>query len=209
MARNLPSIQNEEIEKLYRQPISIQDAASMLRKNVSKNDRPYTQVVKKYNNQRVDNWYHDILIMQGGAEGKVPATSAWPSFQIYNEGLDITAMQKFTKYFVRATPEQIQFWIDFFEKSSVEQLCDAGVGTVAYGFQLIMSEVKLYFAEQKWNKIYSQDVDPRKWNALASANMSLISGENMPFGLTRESYSELSQKVSAVLTNQVEVKAYN
>ena len=79
----------QTIEELYDAPMDINDAASMMRKSVSKNERPYVRDVLVYNNRLVDTagWIDHVVSVDQGSLGRTargnPATylGVWDAFR--------------------------------------------------------------------------------------------------------------------------------
>ena len=111
-------------EDYYNSPIGIGDAASMLRRKVQKNDRPYISETTKLNNRRVDDWKKVVLQNICNSKGTVPAGRVSKSWQLYEEGkvvgkyMEIKNQGMLPEY----SEEVISFWKEFFENLSVEEM---------------------------------------------------------------------------------------
>lgn len=194
-----------EREDYYDQPISLRDASSMLRKRVRPNDKPYTQTTTKLNNRMVDDWAKNVLKPLADTRGTIPSGRVWGSWQLYYEGKGIEKYAKLREQGVlpRVEKEVLDFWIEFFETLSVEEMHDYGVGAVSSGWSIICNETRMHFADEKWEKLYSQSEDPLYWEKEHFKYKDLIDGIPHPFGWNREKFGEITEKVMTVLANQV------
>src|ERR1043166_6240737 len=104
----------------YNAPVKVEDAASMLRKRVHPNDRPYVAETTKLNNRMVDDWKEKVLRKISSPEGTIPSGKVWKSWQLYEEGKAVEQyIEMRNKGMLISYPiEVVEFWRVFFEKSS-------------------------------------------------------------------------------------------
>lgn len=193
-------------EYMMNQPMKISDAASMLRRVVGKNERPYDKEVLTRNNRIVDEWYDKVLKKIASPNGTVPAARVHPSFITFFEGREIARYQQYKDSLVKYSPQQVKFWIEFLHSSSIGELHDAGVGIVTAAWSIITNAVRHHFADLKWKEVYSHSDDPLEWDRLANDKPSLFNGRNMPFELSRTILQEIEEKVRAISSKPIEPK---
>ena len=149
---------SEERYDVYDSPISTEDAASMLRRKVQLNDRPYVSTTTKLNNQKVDNWKSSVLNKISNHKGCVPSGRIWQSWVLFDEG---NSVKKYIKLrdeglIPRISKDILEFWKDFFEKLTVDEMHNYGAGTVSAGWTLIKTYIQTWFIEQKYEKLFSK-----------------------------------------------------
>lgn len=202
-------VSDEDIHSMtYGSPIRISDAASMLRRKVRNNDPPYTQTVVKKNNDRVDEWYNKVLKNIANSTGQISAGHVWTSWKIFEEGKNMLSYPKVSDHTVHAPQEEMDYWQDTLFNGSMEELHDLGTGAVAFGWNLIVTELKLWFADQKWDRVYSKSDDPLVWEREMGKNLRLFKGEEFPpWKWSQEMFKETAEKVQVLLSTTVEPKA--
>lgn len=191
---------------IYNTPMKISDVSSLFRKPVSKNERPYEKEVITYNNDQVDKWYAEVLLKIADNQGSIPAGRVNSCFQYFIQGKELAQHQKYKDFLPEYSEEKIKFWIDLFTKSNVKDLCEMGHGVVSGGWNVIVTGIRYYFADKKWEKIYSKTTDPAEWDKMANNNGNLMNGRPLPYGLTLDSLSDIEEKVIALLKNPISPK---
>lgn len=188
----------------YTNPISVSDATSILKRNISKNDRPYIASSTRCNNHQVDLWSKKVLTPISDRRQSVPAGRVWGSWQLYDEGRQIKKYieLKEKNLFRQITPEVLEFWKDFFENLSIEEMHNYGAGTVASGWAIIQDYIREWFSEKKWEMLFSQAPDdPLYWEKNYHKHNMYIEGKVLPFW-DEETLKDIQQKVGAILYNQ-------
>lgn len=195
----------EDMEDGYSKPISTSDAANMLRRKIDKNARPYETTAITLNNRKVDAWKKEVLDKIANTKRTVPAGRVWESWKLYEEGTNIMALQelKDAGFVPTVNSDVIEFWKVFFEKSTVEELHNYGTGTVSTGWGIIQNYLKMWFAEQKYEKLFSQYNNPLDWEKNYHAHSQILRGEILPFW-DPETLKEIHQKVGTILSTQVQ-----
>lgn len=185
-------------------PILTSDAASMMRRKVNKNDKPYTQSVVRLNNQLVDEWKESLLDKISDSQGKILSVKVWQTWVLFQEGKGTERyMELREKGVIRHVENEVlDFWKDFFENKSVEEMHFYGTGNVSFGWTIIQNELRMMSAEEKWEKIFCKSGDPYDWYKLSFKHQELF-GNNLPFW-TPEIYEDIHQKVATVLMVQVD-----
>lgn len=198
-------ISDSEVNDLFsRKPISISDAASMLRKKIAKNCPPYTAAIIKKNNEFIDEWYETVLLKIANKQGNIDSGRVWPCWIIFSEGKEIKSFKKFEDKFEKIKENEIEYWIKFFRDQPIEELCKVGRNVIDAGWQTLAKAIRFYFGEEKYKLIYSQSDNPYEWDKLANKYPQLLKGNPMPFGLDPESYKDMAQKVNTILSIQVQ-----
>nr|QBK86529.1 MAG: uncharacterized protein LCMAC102_03240 [Marseillevirus LCMAC102] len=188
----------------YNAPISTGDAAAMLRRQPQQNERPYTSTTTKLNNRQVDEWKKNVLDKTAN-RGSIPSGRVWNSWQLYNEG---NGVKKYIELRDKGMIPQIslgvlEFWKDFFKKSSVEEMHQYGSGVISFGWSIIQNEIKIWYANEKWDNLFSKFENPLEWEKNQHKFSSLLNGKILPFW-TEEILKDIQHKVAAVLMNQVQ-----
>ena len=190
---------------MYNAPMLTSDAASMLRRRAQRNDRPYIAETTKLNNRRVDDWKKNVLDKISDHRGMVLSGRVWHSWQLYDEGKNHLKYQELKSKgaIPKISPEVLEFWKDFFENLTVEEMHSYGSGTVSYGWGIIQNYFKMWYADQKYEKLFSQYSTPLEWERNYHPHKALLSGEILPFW-DEETIKDIHHKVAAILINQVE-----
>jgi hypothetical protein len=203
LTTSLNNLDDAQLQQLYNAPISVSDACSMLRRKIGRNEPPYTQTIVKLNNQLVDEWEQTVLRKTCNSKCQVIATKVERSWAIFHEGKVMPSARKIMELVPRPTKEQLQFWLDFFEKSSIEDLHKLGAGAVSCGWQLVLGELKFWYIEQKYEQIYSKSDDPLEWEKIAIKHGQLFEGKLFPFW-NEELFKEICEKIQAILSITIE-----
>ena len=195
-------------EDYYNTPISVDDAASMFRRKPNRNDRPYVAETTKLNNRKVDDWKKKVLQNVCNESGKLQVGRVGKSWQLYEEGKVIEKYieMKEKGMFPEYSEEVIEFWKDFFENLTVEEMHGYGSGVVFAGWQIIQSYIKTWFAEQKWERLFSKSSDPLWWEKNYHPHTDYLEGRVLPLW-DPEKFKDINQKVAAILGNEVGVDA--
>lgn len=193
-------------EDLYNGPISIEDAAGMYRRKVQRNDRPYVAETTKLNNRMVDDWKKNVLQKICDGNGQVPAGRVEKSWRLYEEGKAIEQYIEMKKkgMIPSYSDEVIEFWKDFFENLTVEEIHSHGSGVVFTGWQILQEYIKIWFAEQKWEKLFSKSKDPLWWEKNQHDYTDYLEGKLEPLW-SHEKFDDITQKIASILGNQVKV----
>jgi len=192
------------MEDQYIPPMLTSDAAAMLRRKVQTNDRPFIAETTKANNRLVDEWKEKVLDEISDSKGRVLANKVGESWQLFLEGKYVTKYSELREKGVICTiPEDVKdFWKEFFETLSPTEMHEYGSATVNYGWTLITTYIRMWFVDQKWEKLYSKSDDPLYWEKNHFPHNELLQGRTMPFW-SPEEMREIGQKVAAVLMNEV------
>jgi len=192
------------LEDAFNAPISTDEAASMLRRQVPRNERPDTAAVIKANNARVADWKKRVLDKMAGVKGSVPASRVWESWLLYKEGLETGHIVKLRALGMVPEPnmEAVMFWKDLFEKLSIEDLHVYGSGPIAIGWGIVQNYIHLWLVQQKQETLFGVDEDPLYWEKNYHKCSSLLRGELFPFW-DKETYADVRSKVSTILNIQV------
>lgn len=189
----------------YNMPISTSDAAAMLRRRVAKNEKPYTQEVVKQNNRRVDAWKKNVLDKIADHRGFVPSGRVWGSWQLYDEGMSVREYRtlKAQGMIPEVSSEVLAYWREFFETMTPEEMTGYGSGTISTGWTILNSYIKMWYADQKYECVFSKSDDPLVWEKEYHKHTDLLQGKTLPFGWTEEQLKDIQEKVLSVLTNTV------
>ncbi|MFW9930720.1 MAG: hypothetical protein ACFFD1_15125 [Candidatus Thorarchaeota archaeon] len=193
------------MQDYYNYPISVSDATAMFRRNIPSNTRPYEAKVIKLNNEMVDDWKNNVLDKIADQNGKIKSGRISGSWKLYEEG---KGHQKFfelkTNGMLPEIPlEMVNWWKNFFESSTVEEMHSYGTGAISSGWTIIQEYFKMWYAEKKWNEFFSKSEDPLWWERNYHKHSLLLEGKILPFW-TEEQLKDIGQKVGSILINTVD-----
>lgn len=195
-------------EMMLNSPIRIGDAATMLRKRIPANEKPYTAEVLRQNNARVDEWQRSVLRKIANLDGCIPAGRVEGCLRYFIEGKEIYAIKKFRDTYGEHLPEvdeaTVKFWIDFIKKSSITDLYQTGGYVLTQGWGIIQNAITLHFSRRKWEEVYSQSDDPATWDKLANDHPHAMNNKQFPFGLDGDTLNDMRDKVMAVLRTPIQ-----
>ena len=182
------------------------DAASMLRKQVKANTPPYQAAVTKMNNALVDEWKREVLD-QVAVDGTIDASMVWDSWSLFHEGKIITELMTLLKDGTLRVPSDgdIEYWRVYLAKASIEDLHKLGSATVALIWTEVNNYIRVWFAKQKWQRVYSKSSSPLAWEHLRVKERGLFHGEEFPVW-NKEQFEEVAEKVRTILTGDVRVE---
>jgi hypothetical protein len=176
----------------------------MLRKNISKNEKPYVAEVLKFNNRLVDEWKKTILVNIADNEGRLRSGKIAGYWMTFEEGKNIYKYMELKKQGLLPEYDMkvVEFWKSFFQDLSISEMKDYGWAVVARGWAYLTSYFQDYYVVQKWEKLYSHDEDPLYWEKNSYLISGLSKGENHPLW-DEETLKDIHQKVNSILTNPV------
>lgn len=188
----------------YLTPILVSDATSMLKKNISRNERPLTRTVQELNNKKIDNWKTQVLDKLSDENGRVPSGKVWDYWSTYDEGLEILSYYNlYEKGSITEFPEEVvDYWLDAFENLEVEELYELGTGAVMYGWSVIDLTIKLWLAKKKYDVLYSKSDDPLYWEKHKNEFSDIVDGKQLPFW-NHDILKDVTQKIGVILQNSV------
>ena len=199
---SLKMVSDEQADSMmFNSPIKISDAASMMRRKISNNERPLEKEVLQRNNRLVDEWYERVLKKLANTKGCIESGRVATCFHCFIEGREITQHQKYKQHLMQFPDEQVLFWINFLKTKSIGELHEAGTGVVSAAWSIVTNSIRYRFAEEKWKTIFSKSDDPLVWDKLANDNPHVFLSKSLPFDLTPEDLSEMESKVKALVQN--------
>lgn len=181
--------------------ISMEDAASMYRVRTRPNDPPYSVSVCKLNNRLVDQWKKTVLLRYANTDGKVPCAIVEPSWDTFYEGTQVIKLAELHEKGLvpQPTEEQLSYWVNFFENSTIEDMHPYGSGVIHMGWKLIEDHIRLSSALKKYSLIYGISEDPFDWIGYAHKNDALCKGKVLPFWGS-EKLNEIRERVITILS---------
>lgn len=198
-AQNLVS----DIDDINENLISTADAASMFRKKIAKNTPPYTKTIQEANNKLVNRWKKEVLDNLADTNGKIQCSKVAETWSTFNESQTIRSYIKLRDQGMmpRATQEQLDFWLEFFTLD-IETMHSYGTGTVSFGWILVQNEMRMMFADEKWEHIYSKSENAYECEKIARDYPELMKGTKLPFGWDAETFRDIQEKVRTILMVQ-------
>lgn len=199
-------ITDKQVNEFWNSSIKTSDAASMLRHNIGKNEKPYSQIVKKLNNRCVDRWEKEVL-RNISKNGVLPAMRVWPSWSTFIEGFHLKSAFENIKMLPRLTEEQLNFWLNTFKEKSVSELYKFGTPMLAWAWTAVENELRIRMSEEKWEKIYTDENgnyidDPMVWSKNGWHHKDVAENKKLPFW-GEDAYRDAHEKVSFILSTQV------
>jgi hypothetical protein len=188
-------------EVAYNKLMSSLDAASMFRAPISKTDKPYTVMVKKMNNTKVDEWEKLVLGVISNKDGEIKAGRIYPAWNCFNEGKEISKYIKSSEHIAipRMHVENVKFFIDLCQKS-MSEICNHGISFVLELYSYFMREVRLYFIEHE-NELVYKDTNIKEWLSKYHKHQDVFKKPipyPLPFDLTEEVYIEIINKMRII-----------
>lgn len=189
-------------------PMRIFDASSILRKSINQNERPYTKAVLKYNNSIVDEWHEKVLVNIATRTGNIRAGQVWTEWQFfYNGKLTFPYMKAFEDgYISRPNPSAVDFWVDKFMNSTIEELVEMGPSAVGHGWKLVSDESSIRKTLERWELVYKHSNEPLEWRKKAHDNPKLWATEYDNVFWSEEQNKDITQKVFSVLKTSIAPK---
>lgn len=184
-------------------PISVRDAASMLRRPIGKNIPPYEVTVIRYNNKLVDDWEERVLRKIANNKGQVRASDVWGSWLVYHEGIVIRRLINLMEEGVISSEsdDTVEYCKNLLNLP-IEEMVEYGSMIVKKCWDIVEHEVKLWCAERKYIEVYSQTEDPAEWYKLSKSQSELFNGRLFPFW-SKEEFDNAREKVGTILGNPV------
>ena len=196
-----PSFSNEMLNT----PMKISDVASMLRKKVEPNGRPYSNICIKKNNELVDGFYANVLKKICDKNGCVPAGNVYQEWKWFFDGFEITRVIKNMEkgLIVRGEPELIEKWSNIFSKLAVDEMFDMGKESLSEGWNILRSEARLKLCIEKWDAVYSLSTDPLDWRKLGNNNPKLWDDNRSAYGWDEDVERDVIQKMSSITSTNI------
>jgi hypothetical protein len=191
-------------------PMRITDAASMLRRVIDPNERPYTKTVLKYNNSLVDEWYEKVLKLICNKEGFCRSGSIYPEWEIFYTGKNLSKFINCLNEGVICRPNEkaVAHWVKIFTEYSMKNLIELGSSVVGAAWKMIIDETYIRKSLDQWELVYKHSDDPLVLRKLANNHPKLwsVDGESPFWGA--EQYAEISQKVITILKTPIKPQDY-
>lgn len=180
-------------------PIQVSDLANMFRRRILKQDGILDREVISLNNKKVDEWYEKVLLKIADSKGNIATGRAVDCFRYFTEGLEIIQCRKYREHMPVFTEENAKFWVRFLLEKDIEEIYELGTIVVTRAWSYITGYLRDYFAEQRWEKVYSKSDNPHVWDRLANDHPHLMHGRPLPFGLFPDTYEDIQNKVQVLL----------
>jgi len=187
--------QVDDPSKFEDQPMLIEDAASILRRKIAKNEKPYESYVMTQNNDLVDTWKKNMLLRMS-VDGRVRASLIMRAFNVFIEGREIYKLIETDQSLVSHDEARILKIKDILENASIEELYTKyGHCLVTVMYTDMINYIRRWIALEKWNKIYSQSTDCLDWFKLSDKHSNLMNGLVLPF-LSEEKLKDIREKIT-------------
>lgn len=195
------------MESAYDALMPTDEAASMLRTRVPRDEKPSVVAVLKGNNAKVNEWKKKVLDEISGPQRMIAASRVWESWMLFNDGHNTIEMQKLSELGMipRPNEEIVMFWKDLFENLPVEDLHQYGTAVIAIGWGIIQNHIHMWLSDKKYEMLFGESDDPLYWEKNYHNCSSYLRSEILPFW-DKETFAEIRNKVSAVLNIQVRVQ---
>lgn len=183
----------------YNQPIKISDAIEMLKPKFYPNERPYDKKVKELNNLFLEDWRKDMLEPVAGENSTIQSGKVWDYFELYLNGVNYQNLT--TQPIKRLSDEMRKHWMDFLDQD-IEVLYSFGIFIVNHAWGELMRDVALYYAQEMYNKVYSQTEDPVEWIKKREENKELFTPTFIPFW-DQKKFEDMKEKVMSITRNKI------
>lgn len=175
-------------------PISIIDASSMLRQRIRKNERPFDEYVKRFNNKRVDEWEDKLLKPLAAQYGQLMASRIWPTWVNFNEGYELRSYFGHPELIQNLDNDLVEVWKQRFTSSSFDDLKEMGTMLVMHGWNIVISYIRRYVLRKKYDTVFSTTDDVMEWYKLHQEHKLLFEGDDLPFW-TKERINEYTDQL--------------
>ena len=192
---------DDRTQDFMNQPIDVEDACSMYRVKIQKNERPWSEVVLRLNNAKVDDWKNSLL-KKIAINGKIPASKVHVLWTLYEEGFETKKSITQNKTLFLPNYDLVMRWKEEFETKSIEDLYHYGPNIIATAWMNVCLYIRLSVYKEKWEKIYSLSDDPVRWYEEANKHFKLFNEEFNPFW-DQEKYLDVFKKVNTILTLRI------
>jgi len=184
-------------------PCSVEDSTHTLKVPVKKNDPPYVQAIKRYNNEMIDECKREMWRNICDKRGKMPAINLSVSWNLFREGKELSEIfiENSEENIPRLTEKQIEWWITFL-KQEVDVIAKRGAGFAGTGYDLLVKEIQMREADRKFKTIYTDGNVLTWWK-----NYRSESKKEHPFplpGMTMDDLVDFREKVACLLQNGVQ-----
>ncbi len=184
----------ERVGTLFR----LQVSPDFFRQRLTANMKPYTKVVAKLNNQMVSEWER-LILGKPTKRLSIPRDQDWMLWSLWQEGRGLKKYVEIKDMLPRPTQEQLKFWTNLLEKSTIEELHARGMGVVTHAWKIVQTEMRMWVAEQKWGHIFSHGDDLKTWGKMAVENQDLMEGKILPFW-DEKTLKIVSEKAGTILS---------
>jgi len=186
-------------------PVRISDAASMLRRKIDPNERPYAKDTMKFNNNLVDEWHDKVLKHICTKDGTIRVGQMYQEWQFFHTGKIIYKFMDglTTGIICRPSETAITFWVKEFTDKSVKQLVQLGAPLLSVGWKLIIDETLIRKLSEKYEKIYKHTQDPLEWRKLGNDYPKLWNSDHESPFWSAEDLAVITQKVMTILRTPI------
>lgn len=194
-------------DELFDGPIDIESAASFFRTSVNRNEPPLDASVKKLNNKMVADWKNSVLRPTCDPKGNIPSSRVFDSWQSFAEGRINIKMVEFVKkgMFPEPPREIIQTWADILKNSTIEELWEYTVPVVMRAWTMLDTAMKQESTQRLYDELFSVTDDPKEWEYEFHNYKNYFKPEYNSFGLSREDYTDINEKIKVLLRNPIRV----
>jgi len=189
-------------EQLYDAPMSIEDACSMFRVKIGKNEKPYSASIMKRNNQTVDQWKKTMLIPLAKGSTQLPASKISAAWQVFEEGIETRRMMANRESLTFPEEKAARVAKDVLLSKSLEELTEMGPSTVGVLFRTCIEFIRWWRTTQLYEKVYSLSDDPVQWYRDVQEEMKLFKGEELNLW-TKAEFEEVSEKVNPIMNLRI------
>jgi hypothetical protein len=182
-------------------PMRITDATSMLRRVVSRNEKPFIAAVYKFNNSLIDEWETVVLKKISDSKGCIRAGQVWAEWNYFYDGKYLPTLIEGINAgtIVRPPADAVKYWVDIFTRLEVEELVAMHAANIGHGWKLIMDETFVRTVLEKWDLIYSKSTDPLEWRKLANENPKFWKQEQQSPFWSIDELPDILEKIKTIL----------
>ena len=155
--------------------------------------------------RKVDEWKKIVLTKLADGNGTVRSSKIYPSWMVFYEGEQIGKYVELRDKGVvhRPSKEKVIFWKYFFSELTIEEMHTYGPAMISRGWSVIEDEIRMWCADQKWEKIFSKSRNPWEWEQEQYKHQDLMLGKLYPFW-DEKIIRDIKEKVATILQVQVQ-----
>lgn len=201
---SLKAAHDDEINMMMmNSPMKIADAAAAYREPIGKNERPFDLIVKKKNNELVDEWKKSLLLPLADASGCVPAGRVNNCLMFFLEGKEMDMYKKYEDHLPKYDMDKAMFWLNIFRKSTIEEIHAMGRYVVGVAWNMIRGAIRDIMAEKRWDAVYSKTTSSLERDKLANDNPDAMNGRPFPLGIAPDEFVDIALKVETFLSRSI------
>jgi hypothetical protein len=181
--------------------ISIRDMMAFYQKPIGENERPFTALMHKKNNDLLEVWREKILDKMVNSDGYLETELATISLQVFLAGREVESLGKDYIFSDYSKPPH---WLEKFETANFEELWEMGSTCLHYGLTELTKSIKLAIAGEQYDKVFSKSNDPYECYKISRKHRELFTGGWLPYELSKERMKTVLEKVNTAMLIRID-----